>query len=72
MKKPVVAILMATYNGAKFIRKQIGSILNQQDVDVCFYISDDGSTDETLSIHRSTSLQVKVLHMELETEEDQC
>ena len=48
--KPKVAILMATYNGAEFIREQIESILNQQDVEVCFYISDDGSTDETLNI----------------------
>ena len=47
MKKPVVAILMATYNGARFIQEQIDSILNQQGVDVHFYISDDGSSDST-------------------------
>ena len=35
--KPKVAILMATYNGAKFICEQIESILKQQDVEVCFY-----------------------------------
>jgi glycosyltransferase involved in cell wall biosynthesis len=50
MKKPVVAILMATYNGARFIQEQIDSILNQQGVDVHFYISDDGSSDSTLDI----------------------
>ena len=50
MKKPVVAIIMATYNGARFIQEQIDSILNQQGVDVHFYISDDGSSDSTLDI----------------------
>ena len=50
MKKPVVAIIMATYNGARFIQEQIDSILNQQVVDVHFYISDDGSSDSTLDI----------------------
>ena len=50
MKKPVVAILMGSYNGARFIQKQIDSILNQKEVDVHFYISDDGSSDSTLDI----------------------
>jgi glycosyltransferase involved in cell wall biosynthesis len=50
MKKPVVAILMGSYNGARFIQEQIDSILNQKGVDVHFYISDDGSSDSTLDI----------------------
>ena len=41
---------MATYNGEKFISEQIDSILNQSYSDFSLYISDDGSTDETLSI----------------------
>ena len=48
--KPTVAILMATYNGEKYISQQIDSILNQSEVNVHFYISDDGSTDNTLNI----------------------
>ena len=40
---------MSTYNGAKFIREQIESVLNQS-VDVRLIIRDDGSTDETLTI----------------------
>jgi glycosyltransferase involved in cell wall biosynthesis len=47
--KPLVAIIMATYNGADFIREQIDSILKQNNVDVHFYISDDNSTDGTLN-----------------------
>ena len=50
MNKPTIAILMATYNGEKFIKEQIQSILDQRNVDVHFYISDDGSSDSTLDI----------------------
>ena len=49
-QKPYVAILMATSNGEQFIQEQIESILNQKNVNVHFYISDDGSTDKTLNI----------------------
>jgi len=48
--KPTVAILMATYNGEKYLSQQIESILNQKQVNVHFHISDDGSTDNTLNI----------------------
>jgi glycosyltransferase involved in cell wall biosynthesis len=50
MDKKKVAILMATYNGSKFIREQLDSIINQKDIEVHFYISDDSSTDDTLNI----------------------
>lgn len=45
-----IVVCMATYNGEKFISEQIDSILNQSYSDFSLYISDDGSTDETLSI----------------------
>lgn len=48
MKK--VAVLLACYNGEEYIREQIISILEQRNVDVTIYISDDGSTDSTLNI----------------------
>lgn len=41
---------MSTYNGEKFIKEQINSILSQKDVDVCLYIRDDGSSDSTIEI----------------------
>lgn len=50
MTKPRVAVLMATYNGEKYISEQLNSILNQRKVDVHLYISDDGSADKTISI----------------------
>lgn len=41
---------MATYNGSRFIRKQIGSILSQLSENDELIISDDNSTDDTREI----------------------
>jgi glycosyltransferase involved in cell wall biosynthesis len=48
--KTSVAILMATYNGEKYLREQIDSILSQTYTDWHLYIHDDGSTDNTKQI----------------------
>ncbi|MBO5671257.1 MAG: glycosyltransferase family 2 protein [Clostridia bacterium] len=46
-----LAILMATYNGERFLREQIESILCQEtDVPFDLIVRDDGSTDGTLAI----------------------
>lgn len=44
------AILLATYNGEKYISEQIDSILKQTDKDWMLYIHDDGSKDKTVNI----------------------
>lgn len=44
-----IAILMATYNGEKYICQQIDSILLQTCKDWELYIHDDGSTDNTIA-----------------------
>lgn len=46
MKKRV-CVLMSTYNGEKFLREQIESILGQSGVDVSIIVRDDGSSDTT-------------------------
>lgn len=46
----MVDILMATYNGEKYISTQISSIINQNFKDWILYIHDDGSTDSTVEI----------------------
>ena len=46
----MVDILMATYNGGKYIAEQIDSILNQNYNDWKLYIRDDGSKDNTVNI----------------------
>ena len=45
-----VKVLMSTYNGQKYLREQLDSILHQEGVGVSILVRDDGSTDETLSI----------------------
>ncbi|EGE2420750.1 glycosyl transferase, partial [Shigella flexneri] len=41
---------MATYNGECWIEEQLKSIIEQKDVDISIFISDDLSTDNTLNI----------------------
>ena len=45
-----VDILLATYNGEQFLKSQIDSILNQTYTDFRLLISDDHSSDSTVSI----------------------
>jgi glycosyltransferase involved in cell wall biosynthesis len=45
---PAVAILMCTYNGEHYLEEQLDSIQNQDYQDWLLYVSDDGSTDQTL------------------------
>ena len=45
-----IAILLATYNGAKYIREQLDSLFQQSCGDFHLYVRDDGSTDDTLKI----------------------
>jgi rhamnosyltransferase len=47
---PHVAVLMATYNGEKYIREQVDSILAQKNVRVTVFVRDDNSTDQTREI----------------------
>lgn len=45
-----VLIIMATYNGEKYLQEQIESILNQEKVSVFLLVRDDGSEDKTCRI----------------------
>lgn len=49
----MITVCMATYNGERFIRRQIGTILPQLALEDELVISDDSSTDKTIEIIRS-------------------
>ena len=45
-----ILVLMSTYNGEKYLKEQIDSILAQKNVEVTIQVRDDGSTDGTIRI----------------------
>ena len=45
-----VLVLMATYNGEKYLEEQLNSLFNQKHVKVSVLVRDDGSSDSTQSI----------------------
>lgn len=58
-----ISVCMATYNGERFIKEQLDSILIQISSDDEVVISDDGSTDNTLRIIENfNDARIKVFH----------
>jgi glycosyltransferase involved in cell wall biosynthesis len=47
MENPLISIVMCTYNGEKYLRKQLDSIINQTYKPIELIIVDDCSSDET-------------------------
>ena len=45
-----VLVLMASYNGEKYLEEQISSLLKQKEVEVQILVRDDGSSDGTVEI----------------------
>ena len=50
MSYPLVSIVLCSYNGEKFIKEQVDSLLNQTYPNLEIIISDDASTDHTPQI----------------------
>lgn len=48
--KDKIAILLATYNGERFIEEQLDSLFSQSCQDFRIFVRDDGSTDNTVKI----------------------
>ncbi|WP_428738927.1 glycosyltransferase family 2 protein [Sulfurimonas sp.] len=48
--EPTIAVLLATYNGEKFLKQQLDSIFEQTYTNIKIYICDDNSVDTTFSI----------------------
>jgi rhamnosyltransferase len=45
-----VLVVLATYNGEKYVKEQIRSILNQKSINLNILVFDDNSSDETVKI----------------------
>lgn len=50
MKQPLVSIALCTYNGARFLKEQLDSLIAQTYANLEIIMVDDCSTDETYSI----------------------
>lgn len=57
VKQTKVAILMCTFNGERFLKEQLDSFITQTHQDWTLWVSDDGSTDQTLDILRATQAE---------------
>ncbi len=51
--KPLISIALATYNGEKYLVQQIETLLHQTYLNIEIVVSDDGSSDNTISILES-------------------
>lgn len=58
-----IAVLMATFNGGKFVQRQLDSILSQVDVHLEIFISDDCSVDDTLVIITDYANRFEQVHL---------
>jgi glycosyltransferase involved in cell wall biosynthesis len=52
-----VSVVMSVYNGAKYLRESVESILSQEGVDLEFIIVNDGSTDDSGNILAEYAVQ---------------
>lgn len=59
----MISVCIATYNGEKYVKEQISSILKQLGENDEIIISDDNSTDKTLEIIESLKdKRIKIIH----------
>lgn len=67
-KETTVLVLLSTYNGELYLKKQLESILHQDEVCVRLLVRDDGSTDHTCEILREFA--AKYPNLEWQTSEN--
>jgi glycosyltransferase involved in cell wall biosynthesis len=66
-----VAVLMATYNGEKFLAQQLDSIAEQTYSNWCLYVLDDGSTDKTWQILQEYQTRIGAEKMQISRQPNQ-
>ncbi|MBO4246021.1 MAG: glycosyltransferase [Bacilli bacterium] len=60
-RNPLVSIAVATYNGEKYIEKQIDSLLNINYPNIEIVVSDDHSTDGTIKILKKFGKKINLI-----------
>lgn len=55
-----ILVILASYNGAKYIEEQMDSILNQESVSLDIMVCDDCSTDNTIEVLNKYKLNANV------------
>lgn len=63
MKEKKVAVILASYNGEKFIGEQLDSILNQTYKNIEIVVRDDGSSDNTVQIIKEYQKKYKNIQL---------
>ena len=61
MTTPGISLIIPVYNGGRYLREAIDSVLNQTVKPREFIIVDDGSTDDSLQIARSYGSTLKII-----------
>ncbi len=61
-EKPLISVIIPTYNGAQFIPEAINHILSQHYPHIEIIVVDDGSTDNTQSIVEQLTTDVRYFH----------
>lgn len=65
MRDPLISVVMSVYNGKKYVREAVDSVLDQDCADFEFIIVDDGSTDGTAAILSAyTDPRIRVIRQE--------
>ncbi|MDJ8926936.1 glycosyltransferase family 2 protein [Clostridium perfringens] len=62
--RPLVSVIMSVYNGEKYLREAIESILKQTYKNIEFIIIDDGSKDKSLSIIKEYLFDKRIKFLE--------
>lgn len=58
-----VAVIVSTYNGEKYIREQLDSIIKQTYKNVDIYVRDDNSKDNTMQILKEYEKEKKIIRL---------